>query len=274
MKIFTNNWWTDIGIRAVAESRMLCKLLQTNTTLTKLLLKGEEGRIDIETVKALIEALTINTSLSSFGLNCELLMADNNHLWFIAGVKKWEDATLGDEGAKTFCEALRTNSRLTSLELMWKNFFAWLALMRKKRVFKSTANRIGIEGAKCLCELLRTNSSLTSLDLHGGVSFVVSHNARNERSTWYTGNRIGNEGASFFSQMLRTNSTLTGLQIGGDEWTRTSIQFWVFTAWWAWIQQRTILDPRERQNCSKHWRSIPPLLICICKVNSEWTCKE
>ena len=59
----------------------------------------------------------------------------------------WIDNNVGDEGVRAICDALKSNSSLSRLNV--------------------GANRMGESGAKSVSELLKCNSALTELSLSG-----------------------------------------------------------------------------------------------------------
>ena len=70
------------------------------------------------------------------------------------------DTGIGDEGVKTICEALKSNTSLKGL---------YLTMAQQQRFSfphsQITGNEIGAEGCKAIGEALKSNTSLTKLDL-------------------------------------------------------------------------------------------------------------
>jgi len=113
-------------------------------------------------------------------------------------------ADIGAAGAASFGEALRTNATLTSLDL--------------------GGNIIGDAGATALGEALRTNSTLTSLGLiHAGIGDAgaaalgeaLRTNATLTALTLAWGNNIGDAGLAALTEALATNTTLKELWLIG-----------------------------------------------------------
>lgn len=80
---------------------------------------------------------------------------------------KSTDNRIGDEGAKSLCKALKTNTTLTKLSLESKQSDD----ERKKSLFHfnsfEKANEIRDSGTAALCEAFKTNTALTSVNLSG-----------------------------------------------------------------------------------------------------------
>ena len=89
--------------------------------------------------------------------------------WNTNPIKQWTDNDIGAEGATQISETLKTNTTLTSLDLLGDdkdnnkqvNVLKW----KTNPIKQWTDNRIGEEGAKKICESLKTNTTLASLNL-------------------------------------------------------------------------------------------------------------
>ncbi|CAE7689311.1 NLRC3, partial [Symbiodinium necroappetens] len=93
----------------------------------------------------------------------------------LLGFRQERANNIRDEGVQAICEALKTNSTLTSVNL--EEF------------------RIGGEGGKAICEVLKCNFTLTSINL--------GHNV-----CW-----IRDKGAQAIGEVLKINSTLTSINL-------------------------------------------------------------
>src|SRR5690606_41202016 len=74
---------------------------------------------------------------------------------------------IGSEGCKYICEALKSNSTLSVLDL-------W-------------GNNIGSEGCKYICEALKSNSTLSQLNLRGNKIGEIGRASCRERVEWSGG---------------------------------------------------------------------------------------
>ena len=135
------------------------------------------------------------------------------------------DNEIGDRGATSLSEALKSNTTLTKLDLSGEN--------KKKThkrhpltnhsflfLFTSTDNNIGGTGATSLSELLKSNTTLTELNLSG-------EDKRNAKDIHQpitllfllslTDNYIGERGATSLSESLKSNTTLKKLDLWGED---------------------------------------------------------
>lgn len=132
---------------------------------------------------------------------------------------------LKDEGAKHFCEFLKENSTLKTLEIglhiLYDEFWSVNCLFSLKNYDKKGRNDIGDEGAKHLFQFLKGNSTLTSLDLglHLFYFSFVNFNRlicpiqKNMVCNGKECNNFGVEGAKYLCEYLATNSSLTSLEL-------------------------------------------------------------
>ena len=130
---------------------------------------------------------------------------------------------LGDEGAKSLSEALKTNTTLQSLHLEREQGESaedgWIADISNNQ-HKQAENWFGDEGASALSEALKTNTTLQSLNL-------FCEQEESEEDGWFAdiannkhkqaGNGIGAEGARALCEALKDNTTLQSLDLGGEQ---------------------------------------------------------
>ena len=120
----------ELTVRA-SQLKTFSEMLKNDTSLKSLKVQNSDidGNSEIDGIKALSEALKVNTSLKEI------------HLWDIGiGV---EGASV--EGAKAIAEALKVNTSLTKIMLGY--------------------NHIGDEGAIAIAEALKVNRTLEEIDL-------------------------------------------------------------------------------------------------------------
>ena len=122
---------------------------------------------------------------------------------------------IGDEEAIVIAEALKVNTKLTTLNI--------------------SANNIGVAGAQALAEALKVNTTLTSLNMsmnnigYAGAEALANALGKDGNRTLTTlninYNNIGVEGAIAIAEALKENTTLTTLNIGGNYIGDVGIQF-------------------------------------------------
>jgi hypothetical protein len=103
------------GVKALADA------LKVNSTITSINLSY--NNVDVDGAKALADALKVNSTITSIDLS------DNN---------------VGDDGAKALADAIKVNSTITSINLRYSD--------------------VGDDGAKALADALKVNSIITSID--------------------------------------------------------------------------------------------------------------
>ena len=133
------------------------------------------------------------------------------------------DNTIGDTGATSLSEAMKSNTTLTKLDLSCED-------KRKthKRspstnhsfsfLFSSTVNTIGDTGTTSLNEPLKSNTTLAELDLCGEDKRKThKRNPSTNHSFSFlftsTGNSVGDTGATSLSESLKSNTTLAILNL-------------------------------------------------------------
>ncbi|MDG1436916.1 MAG: hypothetical protein P8P83_03975 [Rickettsiaceae bacterium] len=133
--------------------------------------------------------------------NSQILVGDEGTGFCQFIMSNLHNNNIGNSGALTLIEALKTNSNLTGLSLIQA--------------------RIGNSGALALAEALKTNSILTSLnfsvnDIDEEGAVVIAKALKENRSLEsleLSGNNIGSDGAVALAEALKTNSTLTCLTL-------------------------------------------------------------
>ena len=220
-----------------AAAPVLAAVLETNTTLTKLVLNGNS--IGPASAESLATALKTNTTLTNLDLS------DNN--LGPAGAKSLATALkpntaltnlnlsyndLGPADAESLATALKTNTTLTNLELSGNNLSPAgaesLATALKPNTTLTnldlSGNNLGPAGAESLATALKTNTTLTNLDLSGnnlGPAGAESLATALKTNTSLTnlnlsGNNLGPAGAESLATALKTNTTLTNLELIGN----------------------------------------------------------
>jgi hypothetical protein len=114
---------------------------------------------------------------------------------------------IGPDEAILLSEALKSNTSLTHLNLLSKDFLLHFIFSL------NTENGIRAKGASELSEALKSNSTLTSLVLHCNTSLLLHFFSLN------TANLIGDEGAIKLSEALTVNTSLTDLDLSGNRLT-------------------------------------------------------
>ena len=189
-----------------ASAPVLAAVLETNTTLTKLVLDGNS--IGPAGAESLATALKTNTALTNLNL------FSNN---------------LGPAGAESLATALKTNTTLTNLELSDNNLgpagAESLATALKTNTtltnLNMSVNNLGLAGAESLATVLKTNTTLTNLDLSGnnlgpaGTESLATALQKNKTLTNLnlSVNNLGPAGAESLAKALKTNTTLTNLDL-------------------------------------------------------------
>jgi len=118
-----------------------------------------------------------------------------------------KNASIGDAGVERLAAALRSNARLTDLNLFANGITALGATHLAEALKDNDAitivnlrgNQVGAEGARAVAAALRVNRAVADLDL-----------------SW---NAIGDEGAQHIAGMLAVNAALTGLNLWTNELT-------------------------------------------------------
>ena len=189
-----------------ASAPVLAAVLETNTTLTKLVLDGNS--IGPAGAESLATALKTNTTLTNLDLS---------------------DNDLGPAGAESLATALKTNTALTHLELSGNNLgpagAESLATALKTNTtltnLNMSVNNLGLAGAESLATVLKTNTTLTNLDLSGnnlgpaGTESLATALQKNKTLTNLnlSVNNLGPAGAESLAKALKTNTTLTNLDL-------------------------------------------------------------
>ena len=189
-----------------ATAPVLAAVLETNTTLTKLVLDGNS--IGPAGAESLATALKTNTALTNLDLR------GNN---------------IGPAGAQSLARVLKTNTTLTKLHLSVNNIgpagAESLATALKTNTTLTnldlSRNNLGPAGAESLATALKANTTLTNLDLSGnnvGPAGAESLATALKTNTSLTnlnlsGNNIGPSGAESLATVLKTNTSLTNLNL-------------------------------------------------------------
>ena len=132
---------------------------------------------------------------------------------------------IGDTGATSLSESLKSNTTLTALDLRSED-------KRKKThkdihqqftlsfLFSSTDNEIGDTGATSLSESLKSNTTLTRFNLSCEDIRKKTQKDIHKQFTLVlltTDNKIGERGATSLSESLKSNTTLTELDLNGED---------------------------------------------------------
>ncbi|KAF9952974.1 hypothetical protein BGZ72_005788 [Mortierella alpina] len=160
------------------ESQALVEALKINSTLTSLNLS--HNSIDDNEGQALAEALKINMTLTFLNLSHN---------------------SMGDNTVQALAEALKINSTLTNLGLSYNSIgynggpvlAEALKINRTLTRLNLMSNSIGDNAGQALAEALKVNKSLTFLDLSGNV--------------------IGDSAGHALAEALKINRTLTVLDL-------------------------------------------------------------
>ena len=226
----TDNNIGDTGAKSLSES------LKSNTTLTQLNLWGEDKR-----------RKTHQRHPSSIHFFPFLFTSTEN--------------MIGERGATSLSESLKSNTTLTALHLYSED--------KRKKTHKrhpftnhsfpflitSTVNKIGDTGATSLSESLKSNTTLTVLYLSCEDKSKKRHKRHSSAihsfpSTSSTGNSIGDAGATSLSESLKSNTTLTKLNLSCEDkrknTQKTSINNSLFH--FSSHQQVTRLEKEERHH--------------------------
>ena len=220
-----------------AAAPVLAAVLETNTTLTKLVLDGNS--IGPAGAESLATALKTNTTLTN------LFLSHNNigpaGAESVATVLKTNTTltnldlshnNLGPAGAESFATALKANTTLTNLFLSDNNIGPAGAESLATALKTNTTltdlslflNNIGPAGAESLATALKTNTTLTSLDLFcnnigpaGAESLATALKANTTLTNLVLyDNDLGPAGAESLSTALKTNTTMTNLDLRGN----------------------------------------------------------
>ena len=136
------------------------------------------------------------------------------------------DEVIGDTGATSLSEALKSNTTLTKLNL-------WSENTRKKApnlhptnhslrfIFSSSESNVGNSGATSLSESLKSNTTLTELHLRGEDKRRHTKDIHQQFTLSFlfssTDNNIGDTGAASLSETLRSNTTLNTLDMWSED---------------------------------------------------------
>ena len=137
---------------------------------------------------------------------------------------------IGDAGATSLSDALKSNTTLTKLVLIGehKRNNTQMASINNQLfsiINKSTGNGIGDTGATSLSDALKSNTTLTQLSLlckdkRNNTQMASTNNALFFILIKSTDNKIGETGATSLSDALKSNTTLTQLDfLKHSEWT-------------------------------------------------------
>ena len=128
---------------------------------------------------------------------------------------------IGDTGATSLSEALKSNTTLTQLDLSRedkRNNTQMTSINNPpfSILIKSTVNKIGNTGAASLSEALKSNTTITQLNLSreyktNNTQMASINNPLFSILIKSTDNRIGETGAASLSEALKSNTTLTQL---------------------------------------------------------------
>ena len=138
-----------------------------------ILIKSTENYLGDEGAKSLGDALKLNTALAKLNLRCEykrnIPMTSINKPLFSVLIKPTVNH-IGDTGATSLGEALKSNTTLTELNL-WgedKRNNTQMTFINNQLFFiliKSTGNIIKQTGEASLSDALKSNTTLTELSL-------------------------------------------------------------------------------------------------------------
>ena len=138
------------------------------------------------------------------------------------------DNNIGDTGATSLSEALKSNTTLITLYMNREN----KKMSKKMSIIKTlfsfcfilTVNEIGDTGATSLSEALKSNTTLTELYLLGEDKGRHTEKTINNSLFPFfitsSGNEIGDIGVSSLSEALKSNTTLTELKLTSDHTPR------------------------------------------------------
>ena len=270
----------------IGDAAVLAAVLETNTTLTKLVLNGNSiGPVGAE---SLATVLKTNTTLTNLGLSqnnigpagAESLAAALNTNTSLTNLSLVEN-NIGPAGAESLATALKTNTTLTNLDLHDNNIgpagAESLAAALKTNttltnLFLRRSN-IGPGGAESLATVLKTNTTLANLDLSvnnldpGGAESLATVLKTNTTLTNLDldDNNIGPAGAESLATALKTNTTLTNLDLGHNNLGPAGVES-LATA----LKTNTTLT-----NLSLYWNNFGPAgaesLATVLKTNTTLT---
>ena len=194
------------------------------------LIKSTGNSIGERGATSFSDALKSNTTLTQLCLCCEdkrnnTQMASINNQLFSIFIKT-TDNKIGETGATSLSDVLKSNTTLTQLSLrsgrkrndtqttsINNTLFAVL--------IKSTGNDIGERGATSLSDALKSNTTLTQLclcceDKRINTQMASIYNQLFSIFIKTTDNKIGETGATSLSDALKTNTTLIELNLRGE----------------------------------------------------------
>ena len=177
------------------------------------------------------DALKSNTTLTELDLRCEDKRKKTHkrhtstiHSFFLI---KSTVNNIGDTGATSLSEALKSNTTLIELNLIRKDKRHTKDTHQQFTLFSirntSTGNKIGDKGAKSMSESLKSNTTLTELDLSGEDKKKEDTHKTSINNSLFSilitsiGNKIGDTGATSLSESLKSNTTLTKLNMMGED---------------------------------------------------------
>ena len=220
-----------------AAAAVLANVLETNTTLTNLVL--DDNMFGPAGAESLHTALKTNTTLTNLNLahnylgpaGAESLTAALKTNTTLTNLVL-DDNDLGLAGAESLATALKTNTSLTNLNLRRNNLGPAGAECLAKALEKNTIltnlnlsfNDLGPADAESLATALKTNTSLTNLNFsvnNLGPAGAESPSTALKTNTILTnldlsGNNVGPAGAESLATALKTNTSLTNLNFSGN----------------------------------------------------------
>ena len=220
-----------------AAAAVLANVLETNTTLTNLVL--DDNIFGPAGAESLHTALKTNTTLTNLNLahnylgpaGAESLTAALKTNTTLTNLVL-DDNDLGLAGAESLATALKTNTSLTNLNLRRNNLGPAGAECLAKALEKNTIltnlnlsfNDLGPADAESLATALKTNTSLTNLNFsvnNLGPAGAESLATALKTNTILTnldlsGNNVGPAGAESLATALKTNTSLTNLNFSGN----------------------------------------------------------
>ena len=270
----------------IGDAAVLAAVLETNTTLTKLVLNGNSiGPVGAE---SLATVLKTNTTLTNLGLSqnnigpagAESLAAALKTNTTLTNLSLVEN-NIGPAGAESLATALKTNTTLTNLDLSSNNIgpdgAESLATALKTNTtltnLNMSVNNLGPGGAESLATVLKTNTTLANLDLSvnnldpGGAESLATVLKTNTTLTNLDldDNNIGPAGAESLATALKTNTTLTNLDLGHNNLGPAGVES-LATA----LKTNTTLT-----NLSLYWNNLGPAgaesLATALKTNTTLT---
>ena len=201
-------------------------MVSVNNSLFSVLIKSTVNDIGDTGATSLSDALKSNTTLTKLNLfsqhkrNNTQMTPINNPLF---STLKSTANNIGDTGATSLSDALRSNTTLTRLDLRCKCKRSNTQMVSINKplfsvLIKSTANPIGDTGMTSLGEALKSNTTLTKIDLGGKHKRNITQMASINNPLFSifiksTGNSIGDTGAKSLSDALKSNTTLKQLDL-------------------------------------------------------------